>query len=120
MATVCIAGKEVVLRDRLPIGEFHAFVAAARVMFPVGSRKDGSPISFEEQVGPILPIIESWEFPCDPHDLAAVGVTLDSYEEFIPLWNAISDHINAKIVAMLEREKNEARPPILPQDSVAT
>ncbi len=119
MATVCIAGKNVVLRDRLPIGEFHRFVAAARGMFPVGSRADGSPISFEEQVGPILPIVESWEFECDPRDLAAVGATLDAYEEFIPLWNAISEHINAKIVAMLEREKNAERPPISPQDSGA-
>jgi len=111
MATICIAGKKVVLRDRLPIGEFHAFVAHVREMYPIGVRPDGSPISFEEQVGPILPIIESWEFDCDPHDVSAVGNTLDAYEEFIPLWEAITAHLSSKLEAMREREKNSAKPP---------
>ena len=112
MATVCIAGKKVVLRDRLPIGEFHTFLAAARDMYPIGRRQDGSPITFAEQVGPILPIIESWEFPCDPHDLTAVGNTLDAYDEFVPLWEAITTHLADKLEAMREREKNSAEPPI--------
>ena len=119
MATVCIAGKSVVLRDRLPIGEFHQFLVAARQMYPVGRHQDGTPISFEEQVGPILPIIESWEFPCDPHDLTAVGQTLDTIDEFLPLWDAISSYISDKISAMQEREKNAGKPPISPVDSVA-
>jgi len=119
MATVCIAGKDVVLRDRLPIGEWHSFIAAARNMWPVGCRRDGSAISYAEQVGPILPIIESWEFGCDPHDLLAVGDTLDAYEEFIPLWEAITEHIDSKITAMREREKNSAKPPTSPTGLVA-
>jgi len=119
MATVCIAGKSVVLRDRMPIGEFHQFLAAAGAMYPIGSRQDGTPISFAEQVGPILPIIESWEFDCDPHDMQAVGETLDAYEEFIPLWTAITEHLTAKLEAIREREKNSAKPPTSQPGSVA-
>jgi len=112
MATVTVAGKNVVLRDRMPVGEFHQFIAAAAHMWPIGIRDDGTAFPYAEQVGPILPIIESWEFDCDPHDVVAVGETLDGYEEFIPLWEAISGHIAAKVRAMREREKNEAKPPI--------
>lgn len=118
MATVCIAGKSVVLRDRLPIGEFHQFLAAVRQMYPVGRRQDGTPISFAEQVGPILPIIESWEFACDPHDLTAVGETLDTFE-FLPLWDAISEYVMGRLDAMREREKNAGKPPTSPAGSVA-
>jgi len=119
MATVCIAGKNVVLRDRMPIGEFHRFLAAASAMYPIGLRQDGTPISYEEQIGPILPIIESWEFDCDPHDVKAVGETLDAYEEFLPLWTAITEHLGTKLDAMREREKNAAKPPTSPAGSVA-
>ncbi len=109
MSEVIVAGKKVVLHDGLPIGQWHAFVAATRHMWPIGGPNDHR-IDFATQVEPILPIIDSWEFAGDPHDLAAVGA-LDAYDEFLPLWQAITDHVLARINTAAERQKNVGKPP---------
>jgi hypothetical protein len=102
MAEVIIAGRRVVLKEHLPARDHYALPRALSV--GIGR------LPFEEQVGPLSKVVESWEFEGDPGDLAAWG-ELDVMAEFMPLWDAIVRHTTARMAAMREKSKNLASPP---------
>ncbi len=74
---VSVNGKRVTLRDRLTAAEgwpLRSLVAKAT--------RDGD-LSFEEEAQAIATVVESWEFPGDPHDPAAYAA-LD-FSDFLAL-----------------------------------
>ena len=107
MAEITVAGHKVVLRDKFPVGEQFGVIGGWSRMYPVGQ------LSYQEQITPMMPVVESWDFPGDPHDIAA-WADLDGFAEFLPLWRAISLHLSNLYDAQQAHAKNSDAPPISP------
>ena len=97
MAEIDVNGKKVTLAERLPAAKHFA---VPRMLFtPIGD------LPFDKQVGPLVGVVESWEFAGDPNTLQAWG-ELDAFTELVPLWNALADYWLDRVNALSERQKN--------------
>jgi len=93
------AGKKIVVRDRFPAGQFHALHKAVRADDYLGDR------SFEDQVGPYIGTVLTWEFPGDPLTIDA-WKELDTFEELPAVIRAINGVLSEKLARAVEVSKN--------------
>jgi len=89
---ITINGKQVIIRDSYPAGEF----------FDLPRQWAGSEdLPFEEWVAIMARFIESWGFDGDPAD-AEAWQALDAFREIAP----INNEINLLVMGMLTDAKN--------------
>jgi hypothetical protein len=86
---VMVAGKKVILRSYLPSRDYIGIIRGIMNLGNIGD------LPFEEQVKPLMPLVESWEFEGEPDDLEAWG-KLDALSELMPIFNAIGEHVARK------------------------
>ena len=95
------------MRDRFPAGQFHALHKAVRAEDYLGDR------SFEDQVGPYIGTVLTWEFEGDPAVLDGWG-KLDTFEELPAVIRAVNSVLREKLERAVENAKNSDAPLISP------
>lgn len=109
MPKILVVGKQVVLVDRLPAKQFHGLLKALREWdkFGWGDRPP------EEEMGPYVGTVQSWEFGGDPHQLES-WLNLDTFSEWPPLCKAINTYLSESFNAAMAPAKNSTETPISP------
>jgi len=92
-----VAGKKVVLRERIPLGEGYDLVGLF-TNFDANDLRTNIPI--------MTRLVESWEFEGDPSDSAAYD-DLDTLTEFLP----IAKRVNARISVLMSDVADEDEAP---------
>ncbi len=83
-----VAGKKVVLRERITLGEGYDILGLT-------ARVDNE--DFRTTVPVMIKMIESWEFDGDPSESASYD-EMDVFTEFLP----ISRRVNAKFTSLIQ------------------
>lgn len=84
-----VNGRQVTLKKRLPLREGQTLPA----LIHRASSGEGDTAA---QIEMGIMLIESWEFPGDPHDPESYQ-DLDLFDEFFPLRNALAEHVTARL-----------------------